>query len=178
MTGIVIGDVLPELNNPEPTATKLGRQWGQSVDWDQIAADLPNGSDEGEVEGLDKARFERAFGPETAYAPRWHTGSFRVPYGMRASQFEQFAREMATRWFDEMRRLGFDLASSTVLDVRPGPNPSVDLTTGLSVPGYRDYLLSAQFVERNPQVVRLELPGELFDPIACRQLETSSGEES
>jgi len=87
------------------------------------------------------------------------------------------AREMATRWFDDMRRRGWDLASSTVLDVRPGPNPSIDIATGLEIPGHRDYLLSAQFVERHPQTIRLEVPSELFDPWQPSQLETSSGDD-
>ncbi len=176
MTGILIGDVHPALDNPEPTAQKLGRQWGQGIDWDEIAETLDD-QPEPEVAGADKAALEAVGGPQMAYAPQWITGSFRVSYGMKTAQFEAFAREMATRWFDEMRRKGWDLASSTELLVRPGPNPSVDLASGLAVPGYRDFLLSAQFVERHPETIRLEVPGELFEPLTLRQLPTSSGDE-
>ena len=176
MTGLIIGDVLPALDNPEPTAQKLGRQWGQGIDWDEVVETLDD-QPEPEVAGANKAAIEAAAGPHMAYAPHWVTGSFRVPYGMKTAQFESFARDMATRWFDEMRRRGFDLASGTDLVVRPGPNPSVDLASGLEVPGYRDFLLSAQFVERHPETIRLEVPGALFEPLTLRQLPTSSSDE-
>lgn len=176
MTAVVVGDVVPALDNPEPTATKLGRQWGEGIDWSEVEETLSE-QPEPDVPGLDTATLAHQIGPEVAYRPQWITGSFRVPYGMRSQQFEAFAREMATRWFAEMGRRGFDLASGTSLDVRPGPNPSVDLASGLQVPGYRDFLLSAQFVERHPETVRLEMPGELFEPLTLRQLPTSSGDD-
>ena len=176
MTGLILGDVPAFLDNPEETASKLGRQWGQGIDWQEVEETLSD-QPEPEVAGASKQLIQQTVGPDTAYMPRWQTASFRVPYGMRMQQFEAFARDMATRWFDEMRRRGFDLASGTVLDVRPGPNPSKDLTTGLSVPGYRDILLSAQFVERHAETIRLEVPGELFEPLTLRQLPTSSGDD-
>jgi hypothetical protein len=176
MTGILIGDVVPALDNPELTETKLGRQWGEAIDWDHVADTLSEPS-MAEAAPLDKAALAATVGPAVAYAPQWVTGSFRVPYGMREAQLEALCKEMATRWFDEMRRRGWDLASGTQLAVNPGPNPSIDIASGLSIPGHRDYLLSAQFVERHPQTVRVEVPGELFDPYRPRQLETSSGDD-
>ena len=177
MTGVIVGDVPAALDNPEPTATKLGRQWGEAIDWEHVK-DTAAEPTVAQAAPLDRAALTRQMGPETAYRPQWITGSFRVPYGMRDHQLEALAREMATRWFRDMQSRGWDLASGTVLDVRPGPNPSIDITTGLQIPGYRDYLLSAQFVERHPETIRLELPGGLFDPDwQPRQLETSSGDD-
>jgi len=175
MTAIHLGDVHPLLDDPEPTATKLGRAWGSGIDWDAAA---PDDQPDPEVAGVDKVALEALVGPQMAYAPQWITGSFRVPYGMRTAQFEAFAHEMAARWFAEMTRKGWDLASGTDLVVRPGPNPSRDLASGLEIPGYRDILLSARFVERHPETIRVEVPGELFRPLALRQLPTSSGDES
>lgn len=177
MTGVVVGDVVPALDNPELTSAKLGRQFGDGIDWDHVN-DTASEPTKAQAAPLDKAALTALMGPDTAYAPQWITGSFRVPYGMRNHQFEALAREMATRWFDDMKRRGWDLASSTCLDVRPGPNPSIDIASGLQIPGYRDYLLSAQFVERHPEIVRLELPGGLFDSEwQPSQLETSSGDD-
>lgn len=176
MTGIVVGDVVPQLDNPEASATKLGRRWGESIDWDRVADTMEEPTQELAVP-LNKAALVAEYGPDAAYKPRWFTGSFRVPYGMREAQFEAFARDMATRWFTEMQKRGFDLASGTDLVCRPGPNPSKDLATGLEVPGYRDYLLDALFVERNPQVTRIELPSELFDADWQPSQRETSGED-
>lgn len=176
MTGIVIGDVLPALDNPEPTASKLGREWGEAIDWDHVAETQADAST-ATASALDRRTLDALIGPERAYAPQWITGSFRVPYGMRAHQFEALARETATRWFNDMRARGFDLVSGAELIVRPGPNPSIDIATGLEIPGYRDYLLTTQFVERHPQTIRLEVPGELFDDWRPSQLETSRGDD-
>lgn len=168
MTGIVVGDLVPALDNPEPSATKLGRRWGERVDWDAPAGPAPTSAPLAKPMGDASVR---------AYAPQWITGSFRVPYGMRQAQLESHCRDMATRWFAEMERRGFDPASGTSLQVNPGPNPSKDLASGLEIPGYRDYLLTAQFVERHPEVIRLEVPGELFEPWQPSQLATSSGDD-
>lgn len=176
MTAVIIGDVHPALDNPEPSATKLGRQWGAGVDWAEVEATLGD-QPEPVVAGADRQQIAETAGPQMAYAPHWMTATFRVPYGMRTEQFEAFARDLATRWFAEMNRRGFDLASGTDLVVRPGPNPSKDLASGLSVPGYRDFLLSARFVERHPETIRLEVPSELFEPLTLRQLPTSSGDD-
>ena len=177
MNAVHIGDVVPALDNPEPTETKLGRQWGEGIDWDEVA-ETASEPTKAIAAPLDKRELEAKIGPQTAYQPQWITGSFRVPFGMRQAQFEVLAREMATRWFTDMRRRGFDLASGTDLLVRPGPTPSQDLSTGLEIPGHRDFLLSAQFVERHPETIRLELPGELFDgDWQPSQLPTSAGDD-
>lgn len=172
MTGIVLGEVMPALDNPEPSETKLGRAWGEQIDWQRVqeTADTPSVA---EVAPLER----RTLAPEMAYAPRWETATFRVPYGMRNTQFEAFSKEMIRRWFEWMNANGSDLVNSVVPDLIPGPNPSRDLQTGLIMPGYRDFLIRAQFVERQPEIVRLELPSELFEPWQPSQLPTSSGKD-
>ncbi len=40
MTAVHLGDVHPALDAPEPTATKLGRQWGAGIDWQGIEETL------------------------------------------------------------------------------------------------------------------------------------------
>jgi hypothetical protein len=161
MTGLVLGDVMPTLDDPEPSETKLGRAWGATLDWDR-ALETAGAPTVARAAPLDKAALERRYGPETAYAPRWHTGTFRVPYGMRIAQFEELCREMARRWFEWKHKQGYDLVNGVAPAIDPGPNPSRDLQTGLLVPGYRDYLIRAQFVKRQPETRRLEVPGELF----------------
>lgn len=172
MTGLILGATVPALDNPEPSATKLGRQWGEQIDWEHVKETASQPST-----AVAAPLRPRRLTEESARAPKWMTGSFRVPYGMRAHQLADLCREMATKWFDEMRRMGFDVLSSTHVDVQPGPNPSRDLASGLIVPGYRDFLIRAQFVERQPEIVRMELPGGLFEEFRPRQLPTSSGDE-
>ena len=42
MTAAVhLGDAPAFLDNPEPTATKLGRVWGHALDWARINAGTP-----------------------------------------------------------------------------------------------------------------------------------------
>lgn len=175
MSAVHLGDVIPALDNPEPTERKLGRQWGRQIDWEQVkeTASAPSTA---VAAPLDRARFRHS-APETAYAPRWHTGSFRAPLGMRGPTFGAHCAEMAKRWMEEMRRRGFDVWSGTRIQIDPGPYPAKDLATGLSLLGERDMLIRAQFVERHPETIRLELPGELFEAFAPTQLPTSSGDE-
>lgn len=174
MTAVHLGDVVPALDNPEPTETKLGRAWGRGIDWDRVN-DTASEPSVAESAPLDVQRM--AASVENARAPRWHTGSFRAPLGMRGPAFGSHCAEMAKRWLEEMRRRGFDVCSSTRIQIDPGPYPARDLATGLSLLGEREMLVRAQFVERHPEVVRLELPGELLRPWKPSQLPTSSGKE-
>jgi hypothetical protein len=166
MTGLIISAVVPGLDDPEPSETKLGRQFGSSIDWDHVQETAATPS-VAVAAPLDRQRLTDA--AERARVPQWQTGVFRVPYGMREDQLATLCREMAGKWFAEMNRRGFDLCSSSRLVINFGPNPSRDLQSGLIVPGHRDMLLRAQFVERQPEPVRLELPGYLFEPWSPRQ---------
>lgn len=174
MTAVHLGDVVPALDNPEPTETKLGRQFGAAIDWDAVRETAAEPS-VAESAPLDRQRFAR--GVETARAPKWHTGTFNAPLGMRGPTFNAHCAEMAKRWLEEMRRRGFDVCSSTRIDIVPGPYPAHDLATGLSLLGEREMLVRAQFVERQPETIRLELPGELFEVWRPSPLPTSSGDE-
>ena len=174
MSAVHLGDVIPALDNPEPTETKLGRQWGRGIDWDRVAE---TSSEPSQAVAAPLSRKLLQQGPEAGYAPRWHTGSFRAPIGMRGPTFGAHCAEMAKRWMEEMRRRGFDVWSSTRVQIDPGPYPAKDLATGLSLLGEREMLIRAQFVERRPETVRLELPGELFEAFRPTQLPTSNGDE-
>ena len=178
MTGIVVGEVVPSLDHPESSATKLGRAFGERIRAPEATlATVPDEPTAEVVPGLSRRTLERRHGPDTAYAPRWLTGSFRVPYGMREHQLVAHCREMATRWFTEMARRGFDLVGSVEPQVVPGPNPSQDLATGLTIPGYRDFLIQAQFTERHPEVHRIEIEADVFEPERLTQRPKSPGEE-
>jgi hypothetical protein len=148
MTAIHLGDVVPALDNPEPTAVKRGRQL-------HALRANPSGP-------LSKASLEAEHGPESAYRPRWHTGSFRAPLGMRGPAFSTLCADQARAWLNEMQRRGFDIVSDTQVDIQPGPYPAKDLITGLLLLGEREMLIRAQFRERQPTVERIELPRELF----------------
>lgn len=172
MTAVHLGDVIPALENPEKTETKLGRQFGASIDWEYVKETAAEPS-----QAVDAPLRKPLDALERARAPKWHTGSFRAPLGMRGPTFGAHCAEMAKRWMEEMRRRGFDVLSSTRVDIVPGPYPARDLATGLSLLGEREMLVRAQFVERQPEVIRLELPGGLFEPWRPTSLPTSSGDE-
>lgn len=174
MTAVHLGDVVPALDNPEPTETKLGRQWGRGIDWDAVQETASTPS-EATAAPLDLQRIRESV--QSARAPRWHTGSFRCPLGMRGPTFSAHCAEMAKRWLEEMRRRGFDVCSSTRIDIVPGPYPAKDLATGLSLLGEREMLVRAQFVERQPEEFTVTLPCELLEPFRPRQRATSSGDE-
>lgn len=169
MTAIHLGDVVPALDNPEPTAAKLGRRYADASDHGG-----PTGAD-AEVAPIDRRRIKDTV--TNARAPKWQTGSFRAPLGMRGPTFGAHCSEMAKKWLAEMQRRGFDVCSSSRIDVLPGPYPAKDLATGLSLLGEREMLVRAQFVERRPEVVTLELPGGLFEAWRPSQRPTSSGDE-
>lgn len=168
MTAAVhLGDVPSFLDDPEPTATKRGRAFGAGIDWADPVAPGP-----GEVAPLD--RNHAAPDPR---APRWQTGTFGAPIGMRGPLFEALCRERVGRWIAAQRVAGFDIWSGTRIVIDPGPYPRTDLATGLKLLGEREMLVRAQFVEREPETIRLELPGELFRPWRPTPLPTSSGDE-
>ena len=173
MTAAVhLGEVPAFLDRPEPTETKLGRAWGRAIDWQKAAAPVvPTAS----VAPLPKRRLDSS----SARAPRTRTGTFRAPLDMRAPSFAALCREKVNVWIQEQHRRGFDICSTTRINVHPGPYPARDLLTGLLLLGEREMLVSAQFVERAPEVVHVELPSELFRPWRPddARLETSSGIE-
>lgn len=177
MTAIILGDVVPALDNPEPTATKLGRRYADAAD--QVLAAPPPAEDEVEEvfedAPLDRQRF--ADGIANARAPKWHTGTFGAPLGMRGPMFGALCRQQVGRWIEEQRRRGFDIWSGTRIQIDPGPYPRTDLATGLKLLGEREMLVRAQFVERQPETIRLELPGGLFEAWRPTPLPTSSGDE-
>ncbi len=175
MTAAVhLGEVVPGLANPEPTEKKLGREFGRRIDWDRIretaseptvASDAP----------LNRRRAAR--GVETARAPKWRGGTFRCPLGIRGPVFNAHCTEQVKRFIEEERRRGFDIWSSTRIQIDMGPYPATDLATGLKLLGEREMIVRAQFVEREPETVRLELPGGLFERWRPTQLPTSTGDE-
>lgn len=169
MSAVHLGEVPSFLDNPEPTETKLGRVWGAGIDWE--AKPEPRAT----VAPLPKRRLD---GSE-ARAPRWRTGSFRAPLDMRGPTFAALCREQVNTWIQHQHRAGFDICSTTRINVIPGPYPARDLLTGLLLLGEREMLVQAQFVERQPEIVRMELPGELFAPWRPDndRLPTSSGDE-
>lgn len=159
MTAVHLGEVVPFLDNPEPSGVKIARAASGP---DAPPAPAP----------LSRDALLAQYGAETAYAPKWHTGSFRAPLGMRGPAFQQLVYQQTTTWLEAMRKKGFDVCSSSEIDVTPGPYPAKDLATGLVILGEREMLVRAQFLERQPIVRRVELPGELF-----RASPESGGEE-
>ena len=174
MTAIHLGEVVPGLDNPEESATKLGREFGRRIDWDKIAE---TASEESTVEDAPLDRRRLARGVEMARAPKWRGGTFRCPLGIRGPVFNAHCTEQTRRWIEEERRRGFDIWSGTRVQIDLGPYPATDLATGLKLLGEREMLVRAQFVEREPQTIRLELPGGLFRSWRPSQLPTSSGDE-
>lgn len=173
-----LGDVDPSVDNPELTRTKLGRQFGQQIDWGHIEETLSDAPKRNTVDGLDVGAVSRAHGPETAYMPRRHIGSFAVEYGMRGPVLEQAKREAVTKWLDVMHKRGFDLVRSGRIQLVDGPNPSIDPTSGQLRPGFRDLLAGAYFVERHPETLRIDVDDDMLAPTVLTQRPTSgSGED-
>ena len=165
MTAIILGETPLALDErAEKTADKLGRQFGAQIDWDD-AQEKAADPDYAPVDpGISKAEILAEHGPDMAYAPTWQYATFRVAMGTRLHQYEAQRNENVNRWVIEMDKLGWDLDTSAKIHCAPGPYPSRDLTTNLEVPGYRDILVAASFIRRNPVVRRIELPAELFEP--------------
>lgn len=175
MTAAVhLGDVPSFLDDPEPTETKLGRAWGAGIDWDEVAQTQTEPT-RAEVSALPKRRLDTS----SARAPQWRTGTFRAPLEMRGPTFAALCKDQVNTWIQHEHRRGFDICSSTRINVIPGPYPARDLLTGLLLLGEREMLVQAQFVERAPEIVHLELPGGLFAPWRPDndRLPTSSGDE-
>ena len=177
MTGLILGDVLPALReDAQDTATKLGEAYGRGIDWDNVpAADAsappPVSS------GINPREIEREYGPEAAYKPRMYEMTFRVPLGITQPMYERYRDEMLRKWIGAMDRRGFDLVSMGRIKVYPGINPARDLQTGRPIPGQREMIGRAYFTERHPEVVRVEIPGELLEDWQPSQLPTSDHAE-
>lgn len=165
MTGIVLGDTPAELSeSAETTQDKLTRQFTERIDWDKAEQTGADPEYAPVDPGLSVGEILAEHGAEVAYAPKWKLATFRVPMGIRMPQYERFRNDLINRWVIEMERMGWDLDSSSPVCVQPGPYPARDLTTNLEIPGYRDMQVAARFRERNPEVRRIELPSELFEP--------------
>lgn len=159
MTAIVLGETPQALQeDAETTADKLGRTFGAQIDWDDLESAAPAVDP-----GLNKAAILAEHGPQTAYRPAWQFATFRVAMGSKLHQYEALRNENVKRWIDEMGRRGWDFDASSPIHCRPGPYPARDLATNLEIPGYRDILVAARFIERAPQVRRIELPAEMFE---------------
>jgi hypothetical protein len=158
MTAIVVGETPPALReDAETTADRLGRLYADAIaggDFEPATIDP----------GLSREAIAAEHGPETAYMPKWQYATFRAPMGIRMPQYESLRDEKVGLWIAEMARMGWDLDSGSKVHCAPGPYPSRDLGTNLEVPGYRDILVAARFVERNPVVRRIEVETALFEP--------------
>jgi hypothetical protein len=127
---IHLGDVVPVLDAPEPTATKLGRRFGRQIDWAKIAE---TASEPSPAEDAPLSKRQAARSVETAHAPKWRGGTFRCPLGMRGPTFNAHCTDHVRRWIEEERRQGFDIWSGTRIQIDPGPYPATDLATGLKL---------------------------------------------
>lgn len=173
MVGLITSPVAPAFDAPEETALKLGRIFGAKIDWEQVRAQGKAERGKPKPDLLDdKLRVTRPIadagllallpGPETAYAPEWHRATFRVPLGIRWSQYEKRRDEAAAIWVREMGRQGYDLCTDSRLNVQPGPYPAIDLYSGLPLVGERECIMLARFRWRTPDLATFELPADWF----------------
>lgn len=173
MVGLITSPIPPAFDAPEETALKLGRLFGARIDWDEVRDEGKANRGKPKPELIDAnlkvtrpiadARMLSLLpGPETAYAPEWHRATFRVPLGIRMTQYERRRDEAAQIWVREMGKQGYDLCTDSRLVVKPGPYPATDLYSGLPLLGEREVILLARFRWRTPDLATFELPADWF----------------
>lgn len=151
MVGLVTSGVVDALDNPEPSGQKRLRQWrnaGRAV-----------------TPGLDASLLRAKYGPDTAGAPRMIEGCFKLPLGTSWNAYLSHRNDCVTRFVNEMSKQGFDVDRSREIKVYPGIYPAIDVSTGVSDLGNREFVVRGWFRKHDPKTIRLELPGYLFDPI-------------
>lgn len=169
MVGLILSDPVPAFESPEDTADKLGSAWGRQIDWSSVqrrgAAQRgkPKPDPLASAALLDADEIEREHGAHTAYAPQWQMATFRIPLGIRWSQYEKVRDERAATWINAQAREGWDLCTDSRIVAKPGPYPAVDLHSGLKLLGEREVILMARFRQRAPQLFTWELPRDWFE---------------
>lgn len=172
MVGIVTSPVVPEYDAPEETAAKLSRLWNARTNWEAARQHGVETRGKPKPELVD-ARGQAArqivttqtlaaLNDTNAYAPSWHKATFRVPLGIRMSQYEKRRDEAASIWVSEMTKQGYDLCTDSRVVVKPGPYPAIDLYSGMPLLGERECILLARFVWRTPELFTWEIPPDWF----------------
>ena len=169
MTAVIVEPKVEAFDAPETTAEKLGRRFAQRIDWDRVDRESQQNKAPVHVPGLDLAQLRWQVSPEHAYAPKMQEGTFRVPVGIRWSQYEKLRDQRALIWVTELSRMGWDLCQERGITAYPGPYPAHDLHNGLPDLGMRECILRAWFRHRKPEPIRLELPSSYFEPLTIQR---------
>lgn len=163
MTGIVLEPKAPLFDNPIPSARKKIGNFLQRVDMDHVRA--AGKQETPDIPGVDLAALRRRYGPQNGRRPRSMTTTMKIPLGIGAGQLERYAGEKIRKWIETMDRMGFDWLSAKGVTFAGGRYPAFDLLSQRPLLDMREFMVTALFVHRNPETVRLELPGHLVQPV-------------
>lgn len=161
---------LPPLVDPEPTGDKRVRRWKQRVRRQALVpASEATAPEALTLAPIDAEALTRRYG---TVQPQWLRGTFRVPLGCPQALYEKLRNEAVARYITTRGKQGWELVSR--VRVLPGMYPAFDLVQRRFRWDQREFLIDAQFVMPRAERVRIELPSELTQPLALRQLPTSS----
>lgn len=163
MTGLILEPKAPLFDNPTESARKkIGRFMG-GIDWSAVRRQGKQSAPE--IPGLDASALRRRYGPQNGRKPRSMTSTMKIPIGIGQGQLEREVRGKVNSWLQTMDRMGFDWVSSKGFTFTGGRYPAFDLLTQTPLLDMREYMVTGMFIKRDPEVIRLELPGHLAQPV-------------
>lgn len=160
--GLVLDERVAEYAAPERTADKLGRRFMAN------ALRRTSPAPEPIVRAPSLEGIRQRVGPVQAYAPKMHEATYRIPIGIRWSAYLKLRDGVVGKWVETMLRKGWDLYPPNGIKAYPGPYPAVDLLTGVGLLDCREGILRAWFCQRQPELVRLEIPAAVFEPLRLK----------
>lgn len=148
---LILAQPTPEpFNNPEPTGGKRIRT-AQRNGW-QTPSFVP---------GLDPARLNAAYGPDTFGMPRQYEMTLRVPLGCSVQALDVETRRKIVVWVQHMGKQGLDICNDKKLTFYPGVYPAVDPVSQLVLLGEREFVVRGWFRSVRPKPITIELPAHL-----------------
>jgi len=158
--------IVPALDNPTPTAQKRLDEFNAKINWDEFGKKKPTGPKD--IPALDVAALQARYGPQTAYWPREHWGTFRAPVGATRGQYERIKYDAVRKWLDHMNREGWQFRSEYRIQVFDGQYPAYDLRDRIPLFDQRQFNVRAYFCKRQPTTIRHELDPIVVEPFRVR----------
>ena len=113
--------------------------------------------------GLDVETLQAKYGAKHAQRPRTIEGSFMIPVGATEDLYYRERERCIKAFIEAFEAQGWHWETNTRIQVFPNRYPAYDLKSEVMRPDMVEFGVRAQFVFRNPEPMRVELPPELLE---------------
>lgn len=165
MTALILEPPAPRYADTTPTAAHKLADFMARISWDKVR-EKGKDTQPDVIPGADVSVLRKKYDPTRVMgAPRRKTATVKIPVGIRPAQLDSYLQDRLILWVREMDKMGWDWVSRRGVVLSKPSYPAYDLLSQTALLDMHECRIRAWFQMRKPEVVRLEIPGHVFEPL-------------